>query len=163
MTNIDSTLKSRDITLLIKFHIVKAMVFPVVMYRCENQTIEEGWALKNWCFQIVMLEKTIESSLDSKIKPVNPKGNQPWLFTGRTVAEAEALILRLCDVKSWFIGKDTELGKTEGKKRRRWQRMKWLDISPTQWTWIWAKSGRWWRKRSLVCYSPWDHKELDMT
>ena len=127
MTNIDSILKSRDITLLTKFHIVKAMVFLVVMHGCENQTIEEGWQPKNWRFQTVMLEKTIESPLDSKIKPVNPKGNQPWLFIGRTVAEAEALILRLCDVKNWFIGKDAELGKTEGKKRRRWQRMRWLD------------------------------------
>ena len=82
-----------------KVHIVKAMVFPVVMYRCESWTIKKGWKLKNWCFLVVVLEKTPERHLDSKeFKPINPKGNQPWLFIGR--ADAEAPILWPPDVKS---------------------------------------------------------------
>ena len=73
---------------------------------------KESWVPKNWCFWAVVLEKTLESSLDCKeIKPVNPKGNQPWLFTGRTDTEAEALILWLPDVKNWLIGKDPDAGK----------------------------------------------------
>ena len=72
----------------------------------------EGWALKNWCFQTVVLQKTLESLLDCKvIKPVNPKGNQPWIFIGRTHAEAEALIICPLDTKSWLIGKDPDAGK----------------------------------------------------
>ena len=75
MTNLGSILKSRDIILPTKVHIVKVMVFPVVMYGCELDY--KGWAPKNWCFWTVLLEKTLESPLDSKeIKPVNPKGNQ---------------------------------------------------------------------------------------
>ena len=71
---------------------------------------KEGWALRNWCFQIVVLEKTFESPLDSKeIKPVNPKGNQPWIFIWRT--DAEALILWPSDENSWLIGKDPDAGK----------------------------------------------------
>ena len=71
----------------------------------------ESWALKNWYFWTVVLEKTLESPLDSKIKPVNPNGNQPWIFIGRTDAETEAPVLWPPDVKSWFIGKDTDAGK----------------------------------------------------
>ena len=73
---------------------------------------KEGWALKNWCFWTVVLEKTLESPLDcKKIKPVNPKGNQPWIFIGRTDAEAEAPILWPPDVKNWLIRKDPDAGK----------------------------------------------------
>ena len=97
MTNPDSISKSIDITLPTKVHIVKAMVFPAVMYMWELDH-KEGWALKNWCFSTVVLEKTLESPLDSKeIRPVNPKGNQ-WIFFGRT--DPEALILWPPDVKS---------------------------------------------------------------
>ena len=111
MTNLDSILKSRDMTLPTKDCLVKAMVFPVVMYRCEIWT-KESWVLKNWCFWTVVLEKILESPLDCKeIKPVNPKGNQSWIFTGRTVTEAEAPILWPPDVKSLFIGKDLDAGK----------------------------------------------------
>ena len=89
---------------------------------------KEGWAPKNWCLWIVVLEKTVESPLDNKeIKPDNPKGNQPWIFIGRTAAEAEAPILWPPDAKSRFIGKDPDAGKTEGKKRREQQRMRLLD------------------------------------
>ena len=78
----------------------------------EAANHKEGWVLKNWCFQAVVLEKTLESPLDRKeIKQVNPKGNQPWIFIGRTDAEAEAPILWLPDAKSQFIGKDPDAGK----------------------------------------------------
>ena len=84
MTNLDSILKSRDITLPTKVYLVKVMVFPVVMYGYESWT-EESWTLKNWCFWTVVLEKTLKSPLDCKeIKPFHPEGNQSWIFTGRT-------------------------------------------------------------------------------
>ena len=80
---------------------------------------KEGWALKNWCFWTVVLEKTLESPVDSKeIKPVHPKGNQPWRFTGRIDAEAEAPILWPPDVKSWLTGKDTDAGKDWGQEEK---------------------------------------------
>ena len=82
------------------------------MYRGEIFHHEESWVLKNWCFQTVMLEKTLESPLDCKeIKPINLEGNQPWIFTGRTEAEAEAPILWLPDGKSRLIGKDPDAEK----------------------------------------------------
>ena len=118
MTRLDSILKSRDITLLTKVLIVKAMVFPVVIYRCELDH-KESWAPKNWCLQIVVLEKILYSPLDCKIKPVNPKGNQPWLFIGRTDAEAEAPILWPPDVKNQLIGKDPDAGQDWGQKEKR--------------------------------------------
>ena len=87
---------------------------------------EESWAPKNGCFWTVVLEKTLESPLDSKeIQPVNPKGNQSWIFIGSTDAEAETLILWPPDIKNWFIWKDPDAGK--GRRRRGWQRMRWLD------------------------------------
>ena len=122
-TNLDSILKSRDITFPTKACEVKAMFFPVVKYRHDK----ESWALKYWCFRIVVLEKTLESPLDSKeIELVHPKGIQPWIFIGRTDAETETAILWTSDVKNWLIGKDPLLGKIEGGRRRGQQRMRWL-------------------------------------
>ena len=89
---------------------------------------KESWALKNWCFWTVVLEKTLESPLDWKeIQPVNPKGNQSWVFIGRTDAEAETPIFWPPDVKKWLIGKTLMLGKIEDRKKRGRQRMRWLD------------------------------------
>ena len=91
---------------------------------------KESWALTNWCFWTVVLEKTLESPLDCKeIQPVNPKGNQAWIFFERTDAEAEAPILWPPDVKNWLTGRTffLMLGKIEGKRRRGWQRMRCLD------------------------------------
>ena len=85
---------------------------------------KEGWALKNWCFQIVVLEKILENTLDCKL--VNPKGNQQWIFIGRIVAKAEALILWPFDARANSLEKTLMLGKTEGKRRRRWQ--KWGEV-----------------------------------
>ena len=80
---------------------------------------EEGWALKKWCFWTVVLVKTLESPLDSKeIQPVSPKGNQPWIFIGRTDAESEASVLWLSDMKKWFTGKDLNAGKDWGQKEK---------------------------------------------
>ena len=111
MTDLDSILKSRDITLSTKVRLVKAMVFPVVMYGCELDC-EESWAPKNWCFWTVVLEKTLESPLDSKeIQAVHPKGDQSWVFIGRMDVEAEAPILWPPHAKSWLIGKDPNAGK----------------------------------------------------
>ena len=82
------------------------------MYGYESWTITESWALKNWCFWTVILEKTLEGSLDCKeIKLLNPKGNQSWIIIGRTDAEAEAPILWPPDVKNWLIRKDPDAGK----------------------------------------------------
>jgi len=89
---------------------------------------KESWASKNLCFWTVVLEKTLGSPLDCKeIQPVNPKGNQSWIFIGRTDAQAETPILWSHDVKNWLIGKDPDAGKIEGGKRRGQQRMRWLD------------------------------------
>ena len=89
---------------------------------------EEDWAPKNWCLRTVVLEETLESPLDCKeIQPVNPKGNQSWIFHWRTDAEAETLIRWPPDAKSWLIEKTLMLGKIECKRRRRQQRMRWLD------------------------------------
>ena len=89
---------------------------------------EESWAPKNWCFWIVVLEKTLKSPLDCKeIHPVHPKGDQSWVFIGRTDAEAETPILWPPDAKSWLIWKALMLGKIEGRRRRGRQRMRWLD------------------------------------
>ena len=89
---------------------------------------KESWALKNWCFWTVVLEKTPESPLDYKeIQPVHPKGNESWIFIGRTNAEAEIPILWPPNAKNWIIGKDPDSGKIEGRRRRWQQRTKWLD------------------------------------
>ena len=106
MRNLDSILKSRDITLLTKVHLVKAMFFSVVMCGCKELDHREGWAMKDWYFWTVVLEKTLESPLDSKeIQPVNPKGNQSRIFIGKTDAKAEAPRLWPPDVKNWLLGK----------------------------------------------------------
>ena len=118
MTNLDNILKSRDITLSTKPRLVKAMVFPVVMYRCELD-YKEIWAPKYWCFWTVVLEKTLESPLDCKeIQPVHPKGNQSWVFIGRTDVEAETPILWPPDAKSWPIWKDLDAGKDWGQQEK---------------------------------------------
>ena len=89
---------------------------------------KEGWVPKNWCFWTMVLKKTLESPLSCKeIKPVNPKGNQPWLFTARPDAEAEAPILWLPHANSQIIRKDPDAGKDWRQERRGCQRMQWLD------------------------------------
>ena len=109
MANLDS----RDTTLLIKVRIVKAMIFLVVMEHKQDEHQRTD------AFEIVELEKILDSALDSKeIQPVSPKGNQPWIFIGRTDAEAEAPILWPPDAKSWFIGKNPDAGKGWGQEEK---------------------------------------------
>ena len=104
---------------------------------------KKGWAPKNWCFQIVVLEKTLESALDSKeIKPVNSKGNQPWVFIERTDAKAETPIFWPPDAKNWPILKDPDAGKDLGLEEQGSRGWDSRTASPTQWTWICANSGR---------------------
>ena len=111
MTNLDSILKSRDITLPTKVCLVKALVFSISHVCMWELDYKESWVPKNWCFWTVVLEKTLESPLDSKeILPVHPKGNHSWIFFGRTDAEAETPILWPPDVKNWLIWKDPDAG-----------------------------------------------------
>ena len=121
----------------------------------------KGWAPKNWCFQIMVLEKTLENLLDCKeIKSVSHKRYQPWVFNGRTDAEAEGPVLWPPDEKSWLTGKDLMLGKTEGKRRRGQQKMRWLghiidsmDVNLSDFCPL--------GQTSLACCSPWGHKGSD--
>ena len=109
---------------------------------------KKGWQLKNWGLQTMVLEKTLESPLDSKeIKPVNPKGNQLWIFTGRTDAEIEVPILCIPDAKTRLIRKDLDAGKERLKAGGEGDGRGWdgCMASSTQWTGVWAISGRWWR------------------
>ena len=122
---------------------------------------KESWVPKNWCFWTVVLEKTLESPLDSKaIQPVYPKGNQSWILIGRTDAEAETPILRPPDETHWKTlwcwGRLT-VGEGDDRGWDGWM------ASLTQWTWVWVNSGDGDRPGGLVCCSPWGHKESDMT
>ena len=165
MTNLDKILKSRDITLPTKVHLVKAMVFPVVMYGCESWTIMkvEHWRID--VFWIMVLEKTLESPMDSKeITPINPKGNQSWIFIERTDAEAEASILWAPDAKNWLVGKDPDAGKDWGQEEKgstEAEMVGWHhQLNGHEFEQILGDSEG---QGSLACYSPWGHKESDPT
>ena len=129
MTNLDSIIKSRDITLLTKVHLVKAMVFSVVMYRCESWTINKAEHRRIDAFELWCWRRLFESPLDCRRsnQPVHPKGNQSWIFVGRTDAEAETPILWLPDMKNWLIWKDPDAGKDWRQQGRGWQRMRQLE------------------------------------
>ena len=140
MANLDSKLTSRDITLLTKVHPDKALVFPIVVFGCESFH-KESWALKTWSFWTVVLEKTLESPLDCKIKPVNPERNIHWndwcwSWSSSTLA---TYCEELTHWKRPWCWKGLKTG-GEGDNRGR---DGWM-ASPTQWTWIWASSGSWW-------------------
>ena len=126
---------------------------------------KESWAPKNWCFWTVVLEKTLESPLDWKeIQPVHPKGDQSWVFIGRTDAEAETLIIWPPQVKSWVIGKDPDAGKDWGQEEKGMTEDKtvgWhhrLDGHGFGWT-LWVGDGQ----EGLACCGSWGGKESDMT
>ena len=111
IANLDSILKSRHY-FAIKFHLVKAIVFCSSHVWMWELGYQESWAPKNWCFWTMVLEETLENPLDCKeIQPVHPKGNQSWIFIGRTDVEAETPILWLPDVKNWLIGEAPDAGK----------------------------------------------------
>ena len=123
-----SILKSRDITLLTKVCNSQSYGFSSSHVQMWELDHKEGWVLKNWCFQIVLLEKMLESPLDSKeTKPVNPKGNQPGILIGRTDAEVEAQMLWPPDANSQLLGKVPDAGRDWRQKKKGWQRMRWLD------------------------------------
>ena len=144
MTNLDSILRCRDITLPTKVHLVKAMGFSSSHVWMWELDYKESWALKNQCFWTVVLEKTLEGPLIGKeIKPVSPQGDQSWVIIGRTNAEAEAPIHWPPDVKSQLIAPDAgEDWRQEEKRVTGWNGRMAL---PTQWAWVWANSGREWR------------------
>ena len=148
---------------LTKVRLVKAMVFPVVMYGCESWTVKN--ALKNWCFWTVVLEKTLKSPTDCKeIQPVHSKGDQSWIFIGRTYAEAETPILRPPHVKSWLIGKDSDAGRDWGQEEKGttedempgWHHR--LDRRELEWT---PRVGD--GQGGLACCDSWGLKESDTT
>ena len=151
MINIDSIFKSRNITLPTKIQLVKAMVFPVVMYGCEIWTVKKADhrridAFGLWCWRRLL------SPLDWKeIQPVCPKGDQSWVFVGRTDVETETPIFWPSHAKSWLIGKDPDAGKDwrqEEKRTTGWDR--WI-ASPTRWTWVCIDFGSlWWTGRPGV-------------
>ena len=162
MTNLDSIFKSRDITLPTKVQLVKAMVFPVVMYGCEGWAYKESRAPKNWCFWTVMLKNTLENPLGCKeIQSVHPKGNQPWIFIRRI--DAEAPILWPPDVKNWLTWKDPDAGKD-------WRQEKGVTEDETV-GWYHRLDGHEFEQAlgvgdgqgGLACCGSWGHKELDMT
>ena len=115
MTNLGSTVKSRDITSPTKVCLVKAMVFPVVMYGCESWDYKESWALKNGWTVVWSLETPLGYK---EIQTVHPKGNQSWIFIGRTDTEAETPKLWPRDAKNWLIGKDPDAGKDWGQEEK---------------------------------------------
>ena len=163
MINLDTLLKSRDITLSTKVHLSQGYGFSSGHVWMWEMDYKESWAPKNWCFWTVVLEKTLESPLDSKeIKPVNPKGNQSWIFIGRT--DAEAPILWPPDAKNWLIGKDPDAGKDwrQGEKGMTEDEMfgchHWLNGHEFE-----QALGDGGGQGSLSCCSPWGCKELDMT
>ena len=158
MTNLESVLKNGDIILPTKVCIVKARIFPVSSHvRMWELDHKEGWALKNWWFQTVVLEKTLESSLDRR--SIESILNQPWIFIGRTDAEAETPVLWRPDVKSPLIGKDPDAGKDWGKEEKRqtenemvgWHHQ--LNEHEFEQT-LGDSEGQ----GSLACCSPWGHK-----
>ena len=146
MPNLDSILKSRDITLPTKVYIVRAVVFPAVMYRCESWTLKKAECQRTDAFELWCWRRLLRVPWTAKIKPVHPKGNQPWVFIGRTDVEADTSILWPPDAKKWCIGKDPDAGKHWGQEEkgsdRGWNG--WI-ASLTQWTWVWANSRRQWR------------------
>ena len=158
MTNLDGILKSKDITLPTKAY--RFSTSHVWMWELDY---EESWAPKNWCFWTVVLEKTLESPLDCKeIQPVHPKGNQSWIFIGRTDVKAETLILSSADTKNWLLGKDPDAGKDwrpEEKGTTEDEIIEWhhlLDGHEFEQA-LGIGDG----KGGLACYSPCGHKELD--
>ena len=163
MSKLDSILKSRDITLPAKVHLVKTMVFPVVMYGCESWTIKkaEHWrtdAFELWCWRrLLRVPWTARRSNQSILKEINPEYHWKdwcwsWSFNSLVTWCEEPIHWK----RPWCWARL----KTRGERGdREWDG--WM-ASLTPWTWVWANSGRWWRQGSLACFSSWGHKESDM-
>ena len=161
MTNLDSILKSRDIVLPTKVHLVKAMVFPGVMYGYESWTSKESWTPKNWCFWVGEVEKTLEGPLNCKIiQPVYPKGDRSvlgvhwkdwwWSWNSNTLATWLEELTHFKNLWCW------ERLRAGGKgDDRGWDG--WM-ASLTQWTWVWVSSRSCDGQGSPACCGPWGHK-----
>ena len=188
MTNLDSILKSIDITLPTNVPLIKAMAFPIWIWELDYK---ESSVLKNWCFWTLVLEKTLESPLNCKeIQPVHPKGHKSWIFIERTDAEVETPILWLPDVKNWLIWKDPDAGKDWRWEEKGMTEDEIVGWHHQLWTWVWLYPGSWWwtgkhgmlqsleeeiantsvflpgkfhEHRSQMDCSPWSCKELCMT
>ena len=145
MTLLDNILKSRDITLPTKVHLFKAMVFPIVIYGCENWTVKKAECRRIDAFELWCWRRLLRVPRTARRSPVNPKGNQSWIFIGRTDAEAETPILwppgekKTTHRKRLWCGERLKAG-GEGDDRG-WDG--WM-ASPTQWAWIWVNSRSWW-------------------
>ena len=146
-------------------YLVKTMVFSCGHVWMWELDCEESWALKNWCFWTVVLERTLESPLDCKeIQPVHSKGDQSWVFIGRTNVEAETPVLWPPHVKSWLIGKDSDAGRDWGQEEKGTTEDEmaglhhWLDGCESEWT-LGVGDGQ----GGLVCCDSWGRKELDTT
>ena len=164
MTNLDSILKSRDITLPTKVLLVKAMVFPVVMYGCESWTVKKAEhrridAFELWCWRRLL------SPLDCKeIQPVHSKGDQSWVFFGRTDAKAETPVLWPPHAKRWLMGKDSDAGRDWGQEEKGptedgmagWHHR--LDGRESEWT-----PGVGDGQGGLACCDSWGRKKSDTT
>ena len=162
MTNLDSILRSRNITLLTEVCLVKPMVFPVVVYGCENWTIKKAEhqrsdAFELWCWRRLLRVLWTDCK---EIQPVHPNGNESWIFIGRTDAEAEIPVIWPPDMKNWVVWKDPDAGKDCGREEKwttedemvRWH--PWLNEQV-------AGDGE--GQESLACGSPWGHRESDTT
>ena len=145
MTNLDSILKSRDITLPTKVHLVKALVFPVVMYGCESWTVKKADhqridAFELWCWRrLLRVPWTARRFNQSILKEISPEYSLEGLILKLKLQYWGHLMQRTDSLKKTLM-----LGKTEGRRRRRQQRMRWLDGITDSRTWVWASSGRWW-------------------
>ena len=163
ITNLDSIFKSRDITLPTKVHLVKAMVFPAVMYGCESWTVKKAECRRIDAFELWCWRRLLRVLEYKEIKPVSPKGNQSWIFIGKTGAEAGAPIFWPSDAKNWLIGKDSDAG-NDWKQEEK-------GMTEDEIGWHHRLDGHEFEQAlgvgdgqgSLMCCSSWGHKESDMT
>ena len=164
MINLDNTLKSRDITLSTKVRVVKGMIFPVVMYCYESWTIKKADRWRTDAFKLWYWRRLLSPLDYEEIKPVNPKGNQSWIFIGRTDVEVETPIFWPPDAKNWLIGKDPDAGKDWGQEEKGMtedEMVGWhhrLDGHGFGWT-LGVGDGQ----GGLVCCDSWGRKESDTT
>ena len=164
MTNLDSILKSRDVNLPTIVCLVKAMIFPVVIWIWELDS-KESWMVKNWCLWSVVLEKTLGSPLDCKeIQPVHPKGDQSFVLIGRTDVEVETPILWPPDAKSWLIWKDPDSRKDLGQEEKETTagEMVGWHHRLSRHEFVWTSRVRY-GQGGVVCCGSWGCRESDMT
>ena len=164
MTNLDNILKSRDITLSTKVSLVKAMVFPVVIYGCESWTIKkaESWridAFELWCWRRLLgMPWTARKSIQSILKEISPGCSLEGLMLKLKLQYFGHLMGRADSLENTLM-----LGMIEGRRRRGWQRMRWLDGITDSMAWVWVDSGSWWWTGRPGMLSSWGHIESDMT